>query len=493
MRISNAAVRGVLLGCLWIGACAPGWARFQPVTCKNRFTEQQEIAEGKKVAAQVYQQMPVLPDSSPVSQYIQQLGAKLVSYAPGYKWPYNFHVVASQDINAFALPGGSVFVNLGTIQAADTEAQLAGVMAHEISHVVMRHSTCNLTKQQTYGTLAAIGQLGASILLGGGALGSAVSQGIGLGTGLGFLKMSREDEKQADLLGVGILYDAGYDPRGLPQFFETIEGKYGKGGAQFLSDHPNPGNRTEYVDQEIATLPRRADWKVTSPEFKQIHALAMKEKGYTAKEVQAGVWRGAGRYAAGPGGSAQVISAPGGGQASGQESGTVRLSRTALGIGGRMTSYQGSRFTLNYPAGWQKSEGQDGSVAFAPPNGAGQTGISYGVLIDTASLQGGAADSASLEQATTALVEQLSKQNAGLQQIGEMTSLKVGGQAAKAVELRGQSPVTAGGSALPERDWLVTVARPDGNLNYLVFVSPEPDFATLKPTFSAMAQSFRPH
>src|SRR5260370_9021584 len=103
--------------------------------------------------------------------------------------------------------------------------------------------------------------------------------------------MSRDYDKQVELLGTGILYDAGYDPRGLPQFFEITQAKYGAGGAQFLSDHPNPGNRTEHVNAEIATLPPRTGAKVTSPEFARVHALAMKDKTYTAKEVQAGRWR----------------------------------------------------------------------------------------------------------------------------------------------------------------------------------------------------------
>src|SRR6266567_4021330 len=212
--------RWVLVAGLLGGVCAPAaWGRFQPPPpCKNAFTVEQEQTEGAKFAAEVFKQMPVLPDSSPVSQYVRRLGTQLADHAPGYRWPYDFHVVASEDINAFALPGGTMFVNLGTIQAAETEAQLAGVMAHEISHVVMRHSTCNLTKQQTYGTFAGLGQLGAAILLGNGKLGSAVSQGIGIGTGLGFLRMSRDYEKQADLLGAGILYDAGYDPSGVPPF-----------------------------------------------------------------------------------------------------------------------------------------------------------------------------------------------------------------------------------------------------------------------------------
>src|SRR5246500_4275128 len=168
----------------------------QPPPCKNAFTPQTEITEGKKAATEVMRKMPVLPDSNPVSQYVRQLGMKLVQYAPGNMWPYEFHVVNEADINAFALPGGPIFVNLGTIQAAETEAQLAGVMAHEISHVVMRHATCNLTKQRTPGMLAGIGQIAAGVLLGGGA-GALAAQGIGAVAGLSFLKMSRDAEKQA--------------------------------------------------------------------------------------------------------------------------------------------------------------------------------------------------------------------------------------------------------------------------------------------------------
>jgi len=164
----------------------PGaWARYQPRPCRNSFSEQQEMAEGKKVAAQVWQQMPVLPDSNPVSQYVEALGLKLAQYAPGYRWPYNFHVVDSEEINAFALPGGSIFVNLGTIQAAGTEAQLAGVMAHEISHVAQRHSTCNITKQQKRSIWYGLGQIAAAATIGG-SLGDLAAQGIGTAAGLDF-------------------------------------------------------------------------------------------------------------------------------------------------------------------------------------------------------------------------------------------------------------------------------------------------------------------
>ncbi len=437
-------------------AGAPAWASFEPVTCKNSFTVQQEIAEGNKVAAQVYQQMPVLPENDPLTRYIQQLGAKLVANAPpspgtNQRWPFNFHVVASEDINAFALPGGSVFVNLGTIQAAETEAQLAGVMAHEISHVVMRHSTCNLSKQRKYGLAAGLGQIGAQILLGSGALGSAASQAIGLGAGLSFLRMSRDDEKQADLLGTNILYNAGYDPRGLPQFFETIQAKYGAGGAQLLSDHPNPGNRTEYVNAEIQTLPPRSGGTVTTAQFKQIHTVAQAQHALNAKEVQAGSWKGSGRYASGPGNNGAVIPA----------------------------------------SAWQRSDNA-GSVTLYPPGGAGDQGIIYGALIDTAKDIVAVSDAATLSQATAQLVQKLLQQNQGLSQATDVQDLTVGGRLANSVELRGHSPLMQNGSPLIERDWLVTIARPDRTLSYLVFVSPDRDFPMLKPTFVSILASFRP-
>jgi len=486
--------RQILLAGLILGGAAPSaWARFQvPPPCKNAFTVEQEQTEGEKVAAEVFKQMPVLPDNSPLSQYVRQLGAKLVAVTPGYRWPFNFHVVASDEINAFALPGGAMFVNVGAIRAAETEAQLAGVMAHELSHVVMRHSTCNMTKQQSVGTWAGLGQLGASILLGNGALGSLATQGIGMATGLGFLRMSRDYEKQADLLGTGILYDAGYDPRGLPQFFETIQAKYGEGGAQLFSDHPNPGNRMQYVGAEIATLPRRANPTVTSAAFTRARDLSTKEKAYNAKEVQAGAWRQSGKYALVAGGPAQVIPAAagnaGGGQ--GQES-SARLSRAALGVDDRMVFYNGRSFSISYPQSWQKGEGQNGSMAFVPQNGAGQSGIAYGAIVDGARFQSPVTNADTLAQATSAIVREMSQQNGGLQQAGNLTTMTVNGQPANAVELKGRSPVVSGGSAMAERDLLVTVARPDGAVSYMIFVAPEADYPTLKPVFSSMIQSFR--
>jgi hypothetical protein len=381
-----------------------------------------------------------------------------------------------------------MFVNVGAIRAAETEAQLAGVMAHEISHVVMRHSTCNMTKQQSVGTWAALGQLGAAIALGNGALGSLATQGIGMATGLSFLRMSRDYEKQADLLGTDILYDAGFDPRGLPQFFETIQAKYGEGGAQIFSDHPNPGNRMEYVNAEIATLPKKANPIVTSAAFTRARTLANNEKAYSGKEIAAGGWRQSGKYALLPGGPAQVIPAAGG---NGSPGAMGRLDKASLGLSSRMIFYNGPAFSISYPSSWQKGEGKNGNVAFVPPNGAGQTGIAYGAIVENARLQSPVNNANALAQATNAIAQEMSQQNGGLRPIGEMTSLTINGQPANAVELQGKSPVMNGNSPLAERDMLVVVARPDGALTYMVFVAPEPDFQTLRPTFQSMAQSLR--
>jgi predicted Zn-dependent protease len=379
-----------------------------PPPCNNPFTPQQEVTEGSKVAAQVYRQMPVLPESDPVSLYVAQLGAHLVTHAPGLKWPYSFHVVASSDVNAFALPGGAIFINLGTIQAAETEAQLAGVLAHETSHVVLRHATCNMKKQQATNIMAGLGQLASGILLGDGAAGQAAQAVIGGGAGLYGLRMSRDDEKQADLLGTDILYNSGYDPRGLPQFFEIIQGKYGAGGAQILTDHPNPGNRTEYVNQEIDTLPRLTNPMVTSAAFKRAHELALKEPTLTAQQIKDGVWK-SGNYAAGP--QANPVSSPAADTASSSQygaDGPAVLNRSQLGIGSRLTPYQGANFRMNYPSPWQITGASNAGATLAPAGGFGAFGMAYGAVVGTVQTKAAIMDADSLANATAQLAQQLS-------------------------------------------------------------------------------------
>src|SRR3954451_22772829 len=146
-------------------------------------TREQQVQLGQQAVAEIYKQMPVLPDSSTETQYVQQLGRKLVSGIPQQdSWPYQFHVVPKKEIDVFALPGGPIFVNIGTITAAENEAQVAGGMAHEISHIYMQHSIKQMKKQQTQEGIASI--LGAILGQAGGAVGALGQLGVGIGSGL---------------------------------------------------------------------------------------------------------------------------------------------------------------------------------------------------------------------------------------------------------------------------------------------------------------------
>src|SRR2546421_3569627 len=240
-------------------------ARVQPSHGFDMFSAQEEVQAGQQAAQQATKQLPVLPDSDPVTRYVQRLGARLVAHAPGQKWPYNFHVVNQKEINAFALPGGPIYINMGTIQAAESESELAGVMAHEMSHVIQRHATRAATKQmEAQVPLAILGGF-----LGRGIGGQLAALGIQFGVGSYFLKNSRQAEKEADLLGTDIMYDTGFNPQAMAQFFEKIQQQGGSRAPQFLSDHPDPGNRVEYVMTEVDTLPRK-QYRGDSSEFRDI-------------------------------------------------------------------------------------------------------------------------------------------------------------------------------------------------------------------------------
>src|ERR1700736_6709498 len=256
-------------------------ARREPTHGFNMFSAQEEVQAGQQASAQVGRQIPVLPESDPITIYVQRLGQQLAAHAPGEKWPYNFHVVNQKEINAFALPGGPVYVNLGTIQAADNEAQLAGVMAHEISHVVQRHGTRAASKQMAAQLPLAI--LGG--IMGRGALSQMAQMGLSFGVGSYFLKNSRQAESEADLLGTDIMYDTGFNPRAMSDFFTKIAEEGGTRGPQFLSDHPDPGNRAQAVAKEVATLPRKTGYRGDSAEFRNIKQLVGSMKPLTAQQI----------------------------------------------------------------------------------------------------------------------------------------------------------------------------------------------------------------
>jgi predicted Zn-dependent protease len=221
----------------------PGW---------NLFSPKQDIELGKRAAEDAKRQLPSC-NAPRVDAYLSELGHKLIAKLPtgGVSYPFEFHCVNDKEINAFALPGGYVFVNRGAIEVADNEAQLAGVMAHELAHVALRHGTSEASKAKAADL--GVGILGA--LLGGNAGGELLTEFGKFSAGGVLLHYSRSAETQADVVGTQVLYDAGYDPRALVQFFEKIEAESkGKNPPEFFSDHPNPEHRVERVGEEIQKL-----------------------------------------------------------------------------------------------------------------------------------------------------------------------------------------------------------------------------------------------
>ena len=243
-----------LLATLATAVAGPLAAQTQFKPGFNLFSEQQDQEIGRQSADAAEKQLPILHDKS-IEAYVGKIGKRLAAVAPGAKYPYQFKVVNVSDINAFALPGGYLYVNRGLVEAAKNEGQLAGVMAHEMAHVALRHGTSQASK-------AYLGQAGLALL--GGLVGKddrsteqtiATIGGFGLNTL--FLKFSRSAEEQADVTGAQMMAAAGYDPADMVSFFEILADEQGRNPSkveQFFSDHPAPANRAARINEEIAML-----------------------------------------------------------------------------------------------------------------------------------------------------------------------------------------------------------------------------------------------
>lgn len=434
----------------------PQTGRVQVLESNNQYTPEQEVQLGRQAAAEAMKQLPMLQDGDPVTQYVKQLGERLVAKAPGYKYPYEFHVVNQKEINAFALPGGPVFVNLGTIQAADSEGELAGVMAHEISHIVLRHATSNASKEQLAQIPLAI--LGA--VLGNGTGGQLARLGISLGANGLFMKYSRDAEREADEMGAQIMYDAGYDPYDLVEFFAKLEKEGGNGGPQFLSDHPNPGNREKDVEAVISKFPKKQYAREESPEFERIKARVAQMKPMTAQQV------------------AQYQRE--------QQAKMQRAAEAEIRPSGSFKVANGGFFQMEYPSNWDVMGQSNSGVTIAPRAGVSENAIAYGVVVGGIPAQGG-----SLENVTRGLVQSLQQQNPNLQVQGAR-QISVNGAPAMSVGMLSPSPLTASnGQPVAEQDTLVTIQRSDGAVVYAVFVAPQQDMPALNDTYTRMLQSLR--
>ena len=420
----------------------PGW---------NAFSPQQDIELGKKASTQVPRQFALL-DNKRVDQYLQRLGTRLAAHAPGYKYPYQYRCINSETINAFALPGGFVYINRGVIENADDEAQLAAVMAHETAHVALRHGTSQATK--AYAAEAGINLVGA--LIGGNTATLLMGRFLGgVGIPIAFLKMSRTDESQADILGAQILHDSGYDPQAMADFYEKL-GQLPQ-PAEFFSDHPSPEHRIERIDQEVDRLNGApANATHDSREFEAIKRYVKLLPPPPPKPV----------------GSAADAATDGP---------AIPSSEYA--------SFANDEFTLAYPDNW-KSQAQYAGAAFSPEGGVlkdaqGNSVVAYGVIVSVFPSPNIAGNAPTLEEANKDLIASLVQSNPKLSVMRAPESATLGGQPALSTYLQGDS--SAGGAGA---EWLVTTLRPNG-LFYVICIAPQKDYETYSSAFRAVIHSVR--
>ncbi len=422
----------------------PGW---------NLFSKQQDVELGRQASTKVEQQVRLVKDQA-LTQYISNLGRKLSRYAPDSDYPFTFKVVQDKNINAFALPGGPIYVHTGTIEAAENESQIAGVIAHEIGHVVLRHATNNASKAYAWQMPLAV--LGGAI--GSGGIGAQLA-GLAASFGLNslFLRYSRDAERQADIMGTQILYDAGYDPEQMARFFEKLEREEKGRSVEWLSDHPSPGNRVELVRKEMATLgPPRAGVGDSGP-FAQARGTA------ADWDRRPGAERARTNY--------------------GHESDSGHTHPASPSGGFR--NYSGRGFRMSYPDNWDVFE-QEGTVTIAPREGVSREAVAYGAMVSAFDPYESDSGRMSLSEATTQLIDQLRQSNPDTRVMGgSRRRMNLGGAAAESVTLVGRSPMRGEN----ELDWLVTTLRPDGSLWYVVFIAPERDFSALRSTFEQMLSS----
>ena len=441
---------------------APKVKEFKPSRL-NLFSPEQDIQMGKESADEVRKTMQVV-NNPELTGYISRIGSRLAKSPHAGGYPFTFEVVNDPSINAFALPGGPMFVHTGLITSLDNESQLAGVLAHEMSHVALRHGSSNVSKANFIQLPAMLS--GAMLGNKGGIWGTLTQLGIGLGAQSLLLKYSRSAETEADLNGAQIMNDAGYDPTQMAVFFQKLEST-GSGGtadnsklANFLSDHPTPGNRVKYVSDQNKLLPKKSYSEPEAaalPRSKQIVAALPPPPPPPKPAAQAAAT-----------GTPQAAPDP-------HPSGKYR-------------QHQGSGFQLNYPDNWDVvGDPNSPSVTIAPragliQNQQGQVAIAYGLLTAFYFPQDGKGN---LQRDTTDLVKQM-QANSHVNQTGSAKAVKVAGQSALLTPLESQSPYPG----KREIDMLLTIARPD-TLFYIVFITPDYEWSATQKAFDDIVASLQ--
>ncbi|MFN3330173.1 MAG: M48 family metalloprotease, partial [Pyrinomonadaceae bacterium] len=399
---------------------------------KNKFKVEEDVKLGQQAVREIERELPILNDAE-ITRYVQSVGDRLIRAIPPEldrpEFRYSFKVVNLKEINAFALPGGPMYVNRGIIDVADNEGELAGVMAHEISHVVLRHATAQITKMQSPLSMAVI--LGS--ILGGGILGGDLGAQLGSIVASGYVsRYSREYETQSDILGAQIMARAGYDPNDLANMFIKIENESGGGRTiEWLSSHPDPTNRYKRIKQEAQYLSvSRNPIKVT-PDF-----LRIKRKLQSI-----------------PPGKMQPRS--------GDSSEYGKVSKPSV----RTVSYTLKDVVrFRYPANWEVVNESDVEVMLAPRGAYGSQGITHGVVVGVRE-----ASTRNLNLETEMFVREI-LQREGNDFLRYETSSRatVAGRNGLVTLLKGRSPVTKQTEVVR----IYTTFNPDRKLFYVVTVAP---------------------
>jgi beta-barrel assembly-enhancing protease len=434
---------------------------------KNRYSVADDVKLGREAAAQVARELPLLPENGEVDSYVERVGSALAGAIPQEfhhsEFQYDFSVVNARDINAFALPGGPMFVNRGMIEAAESEGEMAGVIAHEISHVALRHGTAQATKTQSPGIQ--LGALGAAILgaVIGGNAGDILAQGTQLGLGAYLLKYSREYETQADILGAQILARAGYDPMDLARMFQTIEKQGGGRGPEWLSSHPNPGNRYERISQEAQKLTIAKRNNQTSDFARIQSSLKRMAAAPTMEEAARSAKGDAGPYPA----DARVQS-------------RVELPSTAS------RTFEAPRVVrVSVPANWREFSDQS-SVTFAPDGAFGvheqRSVFTHGAIVGMVN-----ASTSDLTNASDQYLNELLRNNAYLRADRNYQRTKLNGRQALLRQLSGTSNITGRREIVNVYTTLIN----NGMMLFMIQVVPEDEYQQYARAFNEMVRSVR--
>jgi predicted Zn-dependent protease len=452
---------------VWVLLAAPfaALAQTEIRMPKNKYKIHDDIKIGAEYSQKVESEFPMI-DQRESSDYLAEVGNRLVAAIPGEfqhpEFEYRFRIVNASDINAFALPGGPMYVNRGMIQAAKNEGEMAGVMAHEISHVALRHGTAQATKQSN--PLNQI--LGIGAILGGAVLGGQTGAQLGAMFAAGyFLRYSREYENQADILGARILANAGYDPRDLANMFKTInEQSQGGRSPEWLSSHPNPENRYEAINREAGLLRvSREPIKYTRGFGRTREYLQSLAPAKTMAEIQKNT---------GETGSQGADT----GMSAGRYEGRVQYPSNST-----RTYRAGNTISMSVPENWSQFESES-EVWFAPVGAYGDQGITRGAIAGIKSTS-----QRTLSAASEEYVNSLLQANTYLRQDTGYSRTTIDGRTAYAVKLSGRSPITG----QTENVLIYTAGMRNGTLLYIVGVAPDNESYYYNRAFNNMVRSVR--